>query len=142
MRYASVDECFGSVYEIHQGEETGLDFLLPTAGAEWSPPPRAAVHKIPDGSVIYFLESHDGRMVKIGTSASGVDRIRNLRSMNAHPLTLRAWLPGSSRVESQWHQRWDAERDHGEWFRLTPGLAAAIDRAWRWAGAADRTALA
>jgi len=65
---------------------------------------------------VYFLLSHDRRLVKIGKSWNPRTRITNIRTMNPHELTVLLIVAGYTRVEYWLHRRLRSQRSHGEWF--------------------------
>lgn len=77
--------------------------------------------------MIYFLQTGDGRAVKIGLTENVQTRQRDLQSANPYPLVLLATMPGGLTKERELHRRFQAGRITGEWFRYsTPGLADFI----------------
>jgi hypothetical protein len=73
------------------------------------------------GMHVYFFERADG-LVKIGFSRDVTARVRTLG-----PGRLIAATPGGRDLECQLHARFANSRQTGEWFVLTPELAAYID---------------
>lgn len=76
-----------------------------------SPPPRI--------DVVYYLR-YD-RRVKIGTSRRPRQRLRSIRHDE-----LLAFERGDRLLERQRHRQFAEAREGGEWFTLTPALAAHI----------------
>jgi hypothetical protein len=75
-------------------------------------------------SWVYFIVA--GKKVKIGTAKNPLKRHASLQCGSPVPLRLMAQTPGDTRLERELHDRWDAHRLHGEWFRLVPEIVAFI----------------
>ncbi|WP_403023750.1 GIY-YIG nuclease family protein [Salinibacterium sp. GXW1014] len=76
---------------------------------------------LPRIDVVYYLRFD--RRVKIGTSAHPRRRLAAIRHEE-----LLAFERGDRRLEQQRHREFAGCREGGEWFTLTPELAAHIDR--------------
>jgi hypothetical protein len=77
--------------------------------------------------VIYFIRCETNQMTKIGhTAGSPVERLRRLRCGSPAPLRPVALLRGNVETERRWHRRFLTSWSHGEWFRPSPELDAAI----------------
>lgn len=92
--------------------------------------PEAAAWKRaePGGEVrsVYFIEAENG-LIKIGVSDDPVSRFGQIRTMSPLPLRLRGVVPGAGNAgEAELHQRFAADRAHGEWFRPSPALLSYI----------------
>lgn len=74
--------------------------------------------------MVYFIQCGD--LVKIGTAANPNRRISELRSANPYPLTLRATMAGGLATELALHALFQADRQQGEWFALSPALEGLI----------------
>ena len=74
---------------------------------------------------VYFIRA--GENVKIGFSRDVSQRLAQLQTFFPFPLELLASLPGSALTERQMHRRFKCSRVTGEWFRLTPDIAAFVD---------------
>lgn len=77
---------------------------------------------IPRTPGVYFLLSHDEKMVKIGKSMKPRSRIRDIRQMNPHYLHVLLVVPGYSNVEYAFHARFGHYRSHCEWFHYMEHL--------------------
>ena len=77
---------------------------------------------------VYFVRYHD--LVKIGWSWNVWDRFASLKMGSPVDLDVIGVIESISPayLEAVWHRRWAALRHHGEWFKLTPELLAAIER--------------
>ena len=77
-------------------------------------------------SWVYFVQGTDGGPVKIGRSASPVDRLSSLQTANPARLRIVAKLAGGGAVERAMHVLFAADRirPDGEWFRPSQALAA------------------
>jgi hypothetical protein len=79
-----------------------------------------------DGHV-YFVGGEEGP-IKIGFSANLHARIRALKNSSSAPIRLLAATPGGRDLERDYHDRFAADRQHGEWFVRTPAIIAEIER--------------
>lgn len=76
---------------------------------------------------LYFIESECAeRHVKIGIAANPQRRLIKLQMCSPYRLRLLAVFPGKASLEQELHQRLAADRLHGEWFRRSDRLLAAI----------------
>lgn len=66
-------------------------------------------------SVVYFLRSDDGEIVKIGCSYRPEARLAYCRRQCAS-LELAATYPGCQKIEGRFHELFVADHSHGEWF--------------------------
>ncbi len=83
---------------------------------------------------VYFIEAPALRQIKIGYAADAQDRLWNLQTGSPTPLRLLrtvsvACLYSALMLEARLHQRFQASRLVGEWFRSTPELLDCIARA-------------
>ena len=72
---------------------------------------------------VYFIQAGgpDGP-IKIGISYEVARRLYSLQRSNPLPLKLLATVPGGARLERELHERFAAQRLHGEWFRCSDEL--------------------
>jgi hypothetical protein len=77
------------------------------------------------GGHVYFVGGDDGP-IKIGYTATLHRRLRALKNSSPIAVRLLAAVPGDATLERAYHQRFAADRQHGEWFARTPDLIAAI----------------
>lgn len=70
---------------------------------------------------VYFLSAEEAGVVKIGVTDDLDRRIGSITRMSPLPLELLLAIPGDHKVESQMHERFKAQRLHGEWFSTTDG---------------------
>ena len=75
---------------------------------------------------VYFLMAPSLGLVKIGCSDDPLGRVATLRTLNAAPLELLTVLRNVQ--ESELHTRFKLDRQHGEWFRVTPGMVSFLIR--------------
>jgi hypothetical protein len=77
-------------------------------------------------SWVYFIQSTDGGPVKIGRSASPIDRLSSLQTANPSRLRIVAKMAGGGAVERSMHALFAADRirPDGEWFRASQALTA------------------
>lgn len=75
-------------------------------------------------SWVYFVQGADGGPVKIGRSASPVDRLSALQTANPSRLRIVAKMAGGGAVERSMHALFAADRirPDGEWFRASQAL--------------------
>jgi len=73
-----------------------------------------------DTRTVYFIQAATGGLIKIGVAADPSARLAEIQRMCPIPLRILSTLPGiGQRGEKALHQRFAAERRHGEWFALT-----------------------
>jgi hypothetical protein len=74
------------------------------------------------GSVgqIYFVETEDGRFVKIGYSTKVIRRLGQLGTLM--PVRLIGCFPGSVDTERRLHEKFASHRKTGEWFNNAPQI--------------------
>lgn len=76
---------------------------------------------------LYFIETECAeRHIKIGIAADAKRRLIKLQMCCPYRLRLLAVFPGKAGLEKELHQRFLADRLHGEWFRRSDNLLAAI----------------
>lgn len=79
-------------------------------------------------SVVYYIASQYGGVVKIGTTVDVELRIRRLqRAQPAAELKVLASEPGGIRLEQARHREFARSRQQGEWFWLTAHLREHIE---------------
>jgi hypothetical protein len=104
---------------------------MPSRGRPMGPIPSAlgfASARVHD-PVVYFAHDRATGLVKIGTSRNLAPRLRRLELELRRGLDLLATVTGGHRVEHALHARFREDRAHGEWFRLSDQLRAAIESA-------------
>ena len=74
---------------------------------------------------VYFVKNTKG-LIKIGSTMTVMDRIKQLETGASEPLTLIAHLDGSTKRESELHRRFAEYRVHGEWFSPGSSLVSYI----------------
>jgi hypothetical protein len=77
---------------------------------------------------LYFMRTEDDH-VKIGRASNVDKRLTQIQCGCPHEIVEVRSLPGRGHEESDWHENFAAHRLRGEWFRWTPALERAIDRA-------------
>ncbi len=75
---------------------------------------------------VYFIETEDGRFVKIGDSMRPNLRVGQLGTSSIQRLRLIGWMPGSLQTERWLHAKFSSDRDKGEWFRDSEPLRQFI----------------
>lgn len=91
-----------------------------TSGAEKRPN-----HK--KESWVYFIESKDSGLIKIGYSINPKQRFGSIKTMSPEHLELIGMMPGGKTEESELHKRFGESRAHGEWFTSSPELLDFIE---------------
>jgi hypothetical protein len=74
--------------------------------------------------ITYFLHNPASGLVKIGRTTRRDKRVRDLANANGIDLAILGTLDGD--LERAWQERFQSDRARGEWFRVSPGLAAAL----------------
>ncbi len=77
--------------------------------------------------VVYFIRPGDLPLVKIGWTENLTHRLAVMQTGNHEPLWVDLAYPGSRHNEYALHASFDAARQIGEWFRLTPEITAHIE---------------
>ena len=75
--------------------------------------------------LVYFIGGADGP-VKIGSSANPAGRLKEVQTGSFRALSIMAVCSGGFAQERAYHQRFAADRLHGEWFARTPALETEI----------------
>jgi hypothetical protein len=77
---------------------------------------------------VYFLQTEDGRFVKIGYSMQPYRRLSQLGTLRPgnHALRIIGWMPGTIQTERWLQSKFSADRDNGEWFRDSTQLRQFI----------------
>jgi T5orf172 domain len=78
-------------------------------------PKNTAAEATGNRSVVYFIQSEETRLIKIGTSKDPAKRLLGLQTGNGGRLTLLGAVTNQN--ESGLHSRFSKCRAHGEWFR-------------------------
>lgn len=78
---------------------------------------------------LYFIREGEAGPIKIGVGAHPEARMSTLQVSATAKLTLLGSIPGSRRIEREWHTRFGAHHVRGEWFHPVPELMAAIEQA-------------
>jgi hypothetical protein len=78
--------------------------------------------------VVYFAYDAQADLTKIGTTWLGhlSERVRTHERAIGRPLRLLGTIWGDRHAEKEIHDDLEATRDHGEWFRASPDLAALV----------------
>jgi hypothetical protein len=79
---------------------------------------------------LYFMRVDEG-MVKIGRAINVDKRLSQIQCGCPHEITEVRSLPGRGHEEKEWHEMFAEHRVRGEWYKWTPALERAIDRAGR-----------
>jgi hypothetical protein len=82
--------------------------------------------RLVESSFIYFVQSGEHGLIKIGLSNGPMRRLPELQTGNPDELLLRHVIPGDRAVEASLHQRFEPARIRGEWFgrEYLPVIAA------------------
>jgi len=97
------------------GERAHAAYVYANVGRSFTDPRR---HE----PIVYYMKMGD--LVKIGTSINIAGRMDAL-----HPERLLAVEMGGYQIEGERHRQFAADRNHGEWFRVTDQLVAHMSRA-------------
>jgi hypothetical protein len=85
----------------------------------------------PYDDCVYFALDHATGLIKIGKTFTGylLSRLRDIERDLDRPVTLLAYTPGTWYDEQALHKRLSESREHGEWFRRSSAVDAAIKAA-------------
>jgi hypothetical protein len=78
-------------------------------------------------SIVYFILADRHEIIKIGYTTHLKRRFFALQATSPARLELLATMPGDAAVEKALHDKFSAERMHGEWFRRSLRLQKFID---------------
>lgn len=78
---------------------------------------------------VYFVQQGASGPIKIGKAANVAARIASLQTANPYPLTLLGTAAGGIERERELHERFAADRLHGEWFAPSLALLDFIESA-------------
>lgn len=76
--------------------------------------------------LIYFIEAEIANLVKIGYTRNIQSRVGGLATFSPVRLRLIGLIYGSTADEEALHRQLAAHRSHGEWFRRSPEMDAAM----------------
>lgn len=76
--------------------------------------------------MVYLIRS--GKFIKIGMTTDIRRRIETLQIGNPIKLVLVGLIPGGTRAERHFQDRFGEGLHRGEWFKITPDLKAFIDQ--------------
>jgi hypothetical protein len=112
--------------ELEKGEWAGMHF--PTEYVDATKEQDGSVLTGSDDGEIYFVETLDGRFIKIGYSTRPRRRFSEFGTLRPSPFALRliGSFPGSIKTERWLHEKFQEDRDNGEWFRASDRLRAFI----------------
>ena len=85
------------------------------------------VHTFPEWTWIYFVGSREHGVVKIGRTCRLKHRMMTLKNGAPVPVKLFAVVFGRPEIEAALHQRFAADRMHGEWFKLSGKIDRCIE---------------
>ncbi len=78
--------------------------------------------------MIYFIQSGNNGPIKIGYTENGIERrLAELQTASPYKLNLICYIEGSSVVERELHNEFDAYKTTGEWFTPSPELNSFIE---------------
>lgn len=81
---------------------------------------------IGSGGLVYFVRSGVGGPIKIGRSHRPYERLAAMQATSGEGLHLLGMVAGGAELERALHERFAADRLHGEWFAATPALLRHI----------------
>jgi hypothetical protein len=73
--------------------------------------------QVAPGGWVYFIETNDGALVKIGYSRDARKRFEQIKLLTPVELRFIAQIPGTRATEHSLHTQFAEYRDRGEWFR-------------------------
>lgn len=100
-----------------------VEYWIHVTGRYEPPPPP----ELPVGELVYFIGGAPG-YVKIGYTTDLARRIKALQIGCPKPIELLAHARGGRSLEYDYHRRFSAWRQTGEWFRLSQEVWAEINR--------------
>jgi hypothetical protein len=77
---------------------------------------------------VYFIECPANGLIKIGVSRNVESRLATLSTASPVELRLLGVIDGCRADEDKLHQRFAADRHHGEWFSPSPELSRYIEQ--------------
>lgn len=77
---------------------------------------------------VYFIDTADGKYVKIGYTNNLSARIHDIGRYIAYPIVLRGWLPGGRMAEGMLHYKFREFRSFGEWFFRSTYFDGLVDK--------------
>ncbi len=77
---------------------------------------------------VYFVQAIAGGPIKIGMARDVVSRLNHLQVASPVKLALLGTIPGGRAVERRLHEKFSANRLHGEWFTPTRELLEYVRR--------------
>lgn len=83
--------------------------------------------KEPAKSWVYFIESKESGLIKIGRSINPDKRFNTIRTMSPDELMFLGTIPEEVVTECQLHKKFSHLRKHGEWFEGESELRNFID---------------
>lgn len=90
----------------------------------------ATYRGFPVRPLVYFVQAHALRLIKIGSTVDVGDRLRILQTGSPDKLELVGAICSDDafRLEEDLHHRFAAHREHGEWFQPAAALLELIAR--------------
>lgn len=79
------------------------------------------------GGCVYFVGTREHGMVKIGVTHMLADRFGEIQACSPVKLEVLSYRLGDRMMEANYHRKFAAYREHGEWFRLEGELAEYIE---------------
>lgn len=76
---------------------------------------------------VYFVQSKNNGLIKIGFTSNLKGRLSDLSSMSPVPLELLAFTYGDFNLERELHSTFSDHRSHGEWFHPSDELIKLIE---------------
>lgn len=108
-------------YNVHQMNWMWRK-VAPSRKSPWHPP-----QIVKSSNFVYFIESPDLGLVKIGVSTDPCDRLKSLQTAHPRKLYLRAVIPGDSEVERSIHKKFSHLQEMNEWFRMTDEILSFVE---------------
>jgi len=79
-----------------------------------------------DNPKVYFIQSINGGLIKIGYSSHINRRLREIQRTSPVKLRVLATISGRADIETEIHHKFRDERKHGEWFNPSQELLQYI----------------
>lgn len=118
-------------FSTHKGAEDWLVAVAPHKKPRINPthrigPPKSLDEDI-DFGLVYFIQSVDGGLIKIGRAVNPQQRLKTLQSGSPVQLRIVAVSGGGHQAETYLHWKFGGLRAHGEWFHPDKSLLAWVE---------------
>lgn len=107
------------IYVLLQRMYGTVSFSIPEYDAALAKPRK-------EDGFVYFAQSLNGGLIKIGFAVDPVRRLKALATGSSEPLAFLGQTPGTRFTERKIHEQFAHLRERGEWFRPAPELTAYV----------------